>query len=145
MFERFTDEARRSIVLADGAARKLKHEYIGTVHLLLGLTAEAQGLASLALERVGVTEDLALREAAEMVGPADRPLPAHLPFTPAAKRSLEDALKESLARQDRHIGTEHILLALLASADADDAAARVLTNLGADADGVRAELARLMA
>jgi ATP-dependent Clp protease ATP-binding subunit ClpC len=148
MFQRFTDEARRSIVLAQEAARGLNHDHIGTAHILLGLTAESQGLASLALERVGVSEDVAVERTAEILGRGHGPPPAHVPFTPGAKRCLEDALKESLAREDKHIGTEHILLALLATDDGDDGddgATRVLTSLGADVGAVRAELARLMA
>jgi ATP-dependent Clp protease ATP-binding subunit ClpC len=146
MFERFTAEARQAVVRAQEEGRALNHPNIGTVHVLLGLITATEGLAALALQRVGVTPDGARREAAEIVGVGDEPPEAHIPFTPGAKRVLERSLGEAIRRRHNHIGTEHILLGLLDAPDGDDdVAIRVLTNLGTDADGVRAELARLMA
>jgi ATP-dependent Clp protease ATP-binding subunit ClpC len=146
MFERFTDDARRSVVLAQEEARRLNHDHIGTVHILLGLTDATDGLAALALERVGVTAESARREATELVARGTKLPSGHVPFTPGAKRAPERALRQAKARHHRHIGTEHILLSLLDAPDgADDPALRALANLGADADRVRTELSRLMA
>jgi ATP-dependent Clp protease ATP-binding subunit ClpC len=129
MFERFTDRARRVIVLAQQEARTLNHNYIGTEHLLLGLLADAGGTAARALESLGVTLDAAREQVREMLGEGQHVQQGHIPFTPRAKKVLELSLREALNLGDDHIGTEHLLLGLLA--EADGVGAQIVVRLGA--------------
>ena len=143
MFERFTDRARRVIVMAQQEARLLSHSYIGTEHLLLGLLADGGGTAAQALESLGVTHDAAREQVREMVGEGRRPQtqPGHIPFTPPAKKVLELSLREALNLGDDHIGTEHLLLGLLA--EADGVGAQVVARLGASRRAVRDKVIEL--
>jgi len=141
MFERFTDRARRVIVLAQQEARLLGHGYIGTEHLLLGLLADGGGTAAQALESLGVTLDAAREQVREMVGEGQQPQQGHIPFTPRAKRVLELSLREALNLGDDHIGTEHLLLGLLA--EADDVGAQIVARLGASPRAVRDKVIEL--
>jgi len=141
MFERFTDRARRVIVLAQQEARLLSHNYIGTEHLLLGLLADGGGTAAQALESLGVTLDAAREQVREMVGEGQRQQQGHIPFTPRAKRVLELSLREALNLGDDHIGTEHLLLGLLA--EADGVGAQVVARLGASRRAVRDKVIEL--
>ena len=143
MFERFTDRARRVIVLAQQEARLLGHGYIGTEHLLLGLLADGGGTAAQALESLGVTHDAAREQVREMVGEGRRPQtqPGHIPFTPPAKKVLELSLREALNLGDDHIGTEHLLLGLLA--EADDVGAQIVARLGASPRAIRDKVIEL--
>ena len=143
MFERFTDRARRVIVLAQQEARMLSHNYIGTEHLLLGLLADGGGTAAQALESLGVTHDAAREQVREMVGEGRRPQtqPGHIPFTPPAKKVLELSLREALNLGDDHIGTEHLLLGLLAEAGHDLGAH--IVRLGASPRAVREKVIEL--
>src|ERR1051326_4128763 len=130
MFERFTERARRVVVLAQDEARELKHEYIGTEHLLLGLLRERESVAARALAGLGVTLD-EVRERVQAASPAGERSPAgQIPFTPRAKRTLELSLREALAHGHNHIGTEHVLLGL--SRDEDGIAVQILRELGTD-------------
>ena len=113
MFERFTERARQVVVLAQAEARGLKHNYIGTEHILLGLVREEQGVAARVLQSSGVTVELVREQVVQIVGPGEDPSAGQIPFTPRAKNVLELALRESLALSHNYIGTEHILLALL--------------------------------
>jgi len=135
MFERFTERARQVVVLAQDEARELKHEYIGTEHLLLGLLREEEGVAARALAGLGVTLD-EVRARVRAAAPAGERAPVgQIPFTPRAKRALELSLREALAHGHNHIGTEHLLLGL--TRDEEAIGARILSDLGADAEGVR--------
>jgi len=129
MFERFTDRARRVVVLAQQEARMLSHNYIGTEHLLLGLLADAGGTAARALESLGVTLDAAREQVREIIGEGQQAQQGHIPFTPRAKKVLELSLREALNLGDDHIGTEHLLLGLLA--EADGVGAQIVERLGA--------------
>jgi len=142
MFERFTDRARRVIVLAQQEARLLSHNYIGTEHLLLGLLADGGGTAAQALESLGVTLDAAREQVREMVGEGQRQQQGHIPFTPRAKRVLELSLREALNLGDDHIGTEHLLLGLLA--EADGVGAQVVARLGASRRAVHDKVIELI-
>src|SRR3954463_7307656 len=137
MFERFTEEARRALVLAEKEARGLGHGYIGTEHLLLGLIGEGAGPAGRAFAKLDVTLAAARAQVAADVPPSDEP-PGHrqLPFTPRAKRTLEGALRQALRLGHGHIGTEHLLLALLT--ERDPRAANVLSSLGCSPERLRA-------
>ena len=141
MFERFTDRARRVIVLAQQEARLLGHGYIGTEHLLLGLLADGGGTAAQALESLGVTLEAAREQVREMVGEGQQPQQGHIPFTPRAKRVLELSLREALNLGDDHIGTEHLLLGLLA--EADDVGAQIVARLGASPRAIRDKVIEL--
>jgi len=136
MFERFTDRARRVVVLAQEEARLLKHGYIGTEHILLGLIREDQGIAAKALKSLDV-ELLAIRDRVrEICGEGDEDkLEGHIPFTPRAKLVLELSLREALELRHTYIGTEHILLGLVR--EGEGVAAQVLVALGADRNRVR--------
>ena len=134
MFERFTDRARRSMVLAQAEARRLRHNFIGTEHLLLGLLAEEDGLAAKALNSVGVTLEATRQTVAEMVGPATETV-ASPPFTPRSKKVLEEALREALQLGQNYIGTEHILLGLLRQGDG--VGAQAIGQLGVELSQVR--------
>ena len=114
MFERFTDRARRVVVLAQEEARMLSHNYVGTEHILLALIREGGGVAAQALESLGITEETARQQVEEIVGPGQPgPQRGHLPFTPRAKKVLQLSLREAIALGHGYIGTEHILLGLV--------------------------------
>ncbi len=135
MFERFTDRARRVVVLAQEEARMLKHDYIGTEHILLGLIRESQGVAASALESLGISLEAVRREVEKTIGRGSNEQSGHIPFTPRAKKSLELSLREALQLKHNYIGTEHILLGLIR--EGDGVAAQVLVRLGADLNRVR--------
>jgi hypothetical protein len=142
MFERFTDRARRVLVLAQEEARLLNHSFIGTEHLLLGLTHEGEGVAARVLESLGVSLEVVRERVKETMGPAGSARAGAPPFTPRAKKVLELALREALQLGHNYIGTEHILLGLVR--EGDGAAARVLVSLGVDLSRVRPEVLRLL-
>jgi ATP-dependent Clp protease ATP-binding subunit ClpC len=124
MFERFTDRARRVVVLAQEEARKLNHNYIGTEHLLLGLIRESEGVAAKALESLGISLDAVRQQVREIIGQGQQPPSGHIPFTKRAKKALELSTRESMQLGHNYIGTEHILLGLLR--EGDGVAAQVL-------------------
>jgi ATP-dependent Clp protease ATP-binding subunit ClpC len=138
MFERFTDRARRVVVLAQEEARLLNHNYIGTEHILLGLIHEGEGVAAKALQLLEISLEAVRAEVEETIGPGIQTPTGHIPFTPRAKRVLELALGEARQLGHDYIGTEHLLLALIR--EGEGVAAQVLTKLGADLDRVRAEV-----
>ena len=143
MFEKFTERARRVVVLAQEEARLLNHNAIGTEHLLLGIVHEGQGVAAHTLEALGIRL-AAVRHAIEREVPRGAsPAVGTLSFSPRAKKSLENALRESLQLGHNYIGTEHILLGLMRTDDGR--AARVLTDLGATLEGVRAQVLVVLA
>jgi ATP-dependent Clp protease ATP-binding subunit ClpC len=135
MFERFTSQSRRAVVLAQEEAASLDHNYIGTEHLLLGLLHEGRGAAARALATAGIALATARGEVEVIIGWGDQAPSGHVPFTPRAKKSLELALRESLARGHDYIGTGHLLLGLIA--EGDGVAITVLDRLGADLDRLR--------
>jgi ATP-dependent Clp protease ATP-binding subunit ClpC len=143
MFERFTDRARRVVVLAQEEARMLKHNYVGTEHLLLGLIHEGQGVGAKALESLGIGLDMVRHEVEEVVGEGQEAPSGHIPFTPRAKTVLELSLREALELNHDYIGTEHILLGLIR--EGEGVAAQVLVRLGADLDRVRQQVIDLLA
>ena len=141
--ERFTERAKRVVDLAADEARALRHPYVGTEHLLLGLLAEEEGLAARVLESLEVTIEEVRAQVARIIGPGeDERLPSRLPFTPRTKKVLELALREALSLGHNYIGTEHILLGLVR--ENEGVAARVLLDFDADAEKVRARLIRMM-
>jgi len=142
MFERFTDRARRVLVLAQEEARLLGHNFMGTEHLLLGLIHEDKGVAARALHGLGVSLESTRREVAKTVGSSAQPSTTTAPFTPRAKKVLELSLREALQLGDSYIGTEHLLLGLIR--DGDGVAASVLTALGADLQRVRQQVITLL-
>ena len=142
MFERFTDRARRVMVLAQEEARELNHDYIGTEHILLGLIHEGQSIATRALESLGIGLEPARRQVEEVVGRGKHAPSGHIPFTPRAKKTLELALREALQFSQTFIGPEHILLGLLR--EGDGVAVQVLVRMGADLNRVRQQVARLI-
>jgi Clp amino terminal domain, pathogenicity island component/UvrB/uvrC motif len=142
MFERFTERARRAVVLAQEEARNLDHGYIGTEHLLLGLIREGEGVAARALESLGISLKIVREQVVARVGRGQRPPSGHIPFTERAKRVLELSLRESGQLGHRYIGTEHILLAIVR--EGDGVAAQVLAGLGADLDRVRRQVTELL-
>jgi ATP-dependent Clp protease ATP-binding subunit ClpA len=142
MFERFTDRARRVVVLAQEEARILNHNYIGTEHLLLGLIDEGQGVAAEALESLGISLDVARQQVEGIIGQGQQAPSGHIPFTPRAKKVLEVSLREATRLGHDHIGTEHILLGLIR--EGDGVAAQVLVTLGADLNRVRQRVIQLM-
>ncbi len=138
MFERFTDRARRVVVLAQEEARLLNHNFIGTEHVLLGMLAEGEGIAAQVLVSADISLDAA-RSKVEAIGRRGSSTPpGHIPFTPRAKKVLEYALREALQLGDNFIGTEHLLLALLR--EGQGIAIQALVNLGADLDWVREQV-----
>jgi hypothetical protein len=143
MFERFTDRARRVVVLAQEEARMLGHNYIGTEHLLLGLIHEGDGVAARALQSMGIELDVVRVRVAEVVGKGQHPLPGHIPFTPRSKKVLELSLREARQLGHDYIGTEHILLGLVR--EGEGVAAQVLASFGADLKRVRSTVIRLLA
>src|ERR671914_1993091 len=135
MFERFTDRARRVVVLAQEEARRLDHDYIGTEHILLGLIQEGEGVAARALESLDISLDTVRQEIVAIIGHGDDKPGSHIPFTPRARKVLELSLREALALGHRYIGTEHVLLGLVRVNDG--VAARILLDFDADAEKVR--------
>ena len=142
MFERFTDRARRVIVLAQEEARNLKHNYLGTEHILLGLIREGEGVAAKALEALGVTLESVRTQVIDIIGEGQEPPSGHIPFTPRAKKVIEFAMREGLQMGHSYIGTEHLLLGL--TREADGVAAQVLIELGADMPTVRNQVSQLI-
>ena len=140
MFERFTDRARRVIVLAQDEARNLKHNYLGTEHILLGLIREGEGVAAKALEALDITLDEVRAQVIEIIGEGQEPPSGHIPFTPRAKKVIEYAMREGLQLGHSYIGTEHLLLGL--TREPDGVAAQVLTKLGRSTSSSRASRAR---
>ena len=142
MFERFTDRARRAIVLAQEEARLLNHNYLGTEHLLLGLIHQGDGVAAKTLESLGISLADARTQVEETIGRGGQAPSDHIPFTPRAKKVLELSLREAQQLGHNYIGTEHILLGLVR--EADGVAALVLRNLGADLARVRQQVIQLL-
>nr|MBA3952639.1 AAA family ATPase [Rubrobacter sp.] len=140
MFERFTERARKVVVLAQDEARHFNHNYIGTEHLLLGLLREDEGVAAQALSSLNVTLDVVREQVESIVGYGEEGTGAQAPFTPRSKKVLELALREALQLGHNYIGTEHILLGLVR--ESEGVAARVLSNLDVDPDKVRREVVR---
>ena len=138
MFERFTDRARRVVVLAQEEARELNHNYIGTEHVLLGLIHEGEGVAAKALESLGISLDLVRGQVEEIIGKGGSTPSGHIPFTPRAKKVLELSLREALQLGHNYIGTEHVLLGLIR--EGEGVAAQVLVKLGADLPRVREQV-----
>jgi ATP-dependent Clp protease ATP-binding subunit ClpC len=135
LFERFTKRARDVVVLAQDEGRALKHNYIGTEHLLLGLLREEEGIAARVLESLDITVEEVRAQVARIVGEGDEPPTGHVPFTPRAKKVLELSLREARALRHDYIGTEHILLGL--ARETEGVASRILLDLGADAETLR--------
>ena len=142
MFERFTDRARRVVVLAQEEARRLDHDYIGTEHILLGLIREGEGVAATALESMGISLDAVRQHVEEIIGRGQQAPSGHIPFTPRAKKVLELSLREALQLGQSYIGTEHILLGLVR--EGNGVAAQVLVRLGADLNRVRQQVIQLV-
>ena len=142
MFERFTDRARRVVVLAQDEARGLKHNYIGTEHLLLGLISEGEGVAAKALETMEIKGEAVRASVIEIIGEGEKPVEGHIPFTPRAKRVFELSLREALQLGHNYIGTEHLLLGLLK--EGEGVAAQVLTKQGADLAQVRQTVIQML-
>ena len=138
MFERFTDRARRVVVLAQDEARLLNHNYIGTEHILLGLIHENEGVGAKALEALGVTLDAVREQVRDIIGEGNQTPSGHIPFTPRAKKVLELSLREALQLGHNYIGTEHILLGLLR--EGEGTAVKVLSRLKAEPSAVRQEV-----
>ncbi|MGH8869096.1 MAG: ATP-dependent Clp protease ATP-binding subunit [Actinomycetes bacterium] len=142
MFERFTDRARRVVVLAQEEARMLSHNYIGTEHILLGLIHEGEGVAAKALESLGISLEAVRAQVEEIIGQGQQAPSGHIPFTPRAKKVLELSLREALQLGHNYIGTEHILLGLIR--EGEGVAAQVLVKLGADLNRVRQQVIQLL-
>jgi len=142
MFERFTDRARRVVVLAQEEAVGLNHNYIGTEHILLGLIREREGVAAKALESLGISLEAVRAQVEETIGQGQSAPTAHIPFTPRAKKVLELSLREALQLSHNYIGTEHILLGLIR--EGEGVAAQVLVKLGADLPRVRQQVIQLL-
>jgi ATP-dependent Clp protease ATP-binding subunit ClpC len=142
MFERFTDRARRVVVLAQEEARLLNHNYIGTEHILLGLISEGEGVAAKALESLGISLEAVRQQVEEIIGTGSSSPQGHIPFTPRAKKVLELSLREALQLGHNYIGTEHILLGLIR--EGEGVAAQVLQKLGADLGRVRQQVIQLL-
>jgi ATP-dependent Clp protease ATP-binding subunit ClpC len=142
MFERFTDRARRVVVLAQEEARMLNHNYIGTEHILLGLIHEGEGVAAKALESMGISLESVRQQVEEIIGQGQQAPSGHIPFTPRAKKVLELSLREALQLGHNYIGTEHILLGLIR--EGEGVAAQVLVKLGADLNKVRQTVIQLL-
>jgi ATP-dependent Clp protease ATP-binding subunit ClpC len=143
MFERFTDRARRVVVLAQEEARTLHHDYIGTEHILLALIREGDGVAAQALESLGITEEAARQQVEEIIGRGQQDPPrGHIPFTPRAKKTLQLSMREAIALGHAYIGTEHILLGLVRLGEGP--ATQVLNGLGVDPNRVRQQVIQLV-
>ena len=142
MFEKFTDKARRVVVLAQEEAKLLNHNYIGTEHILLGLIHEGEGVAAKALESLGISLESVREQVQEIIGTGQQAPTGHIPFTPRAKKVLELSLREALQLGHSYIGTEHLLLGLIR--EGEGVAAQVLTKLGADTNRVRQQVIQLL-
>ena len=142
MFERFTDRARRVVVLAQEEARLLNHSYIGTEHILLGLIHEGEGVAAKALESLNISLEAVRAQVEEIIGQGGSSPSGHIPFTPRSKKVLELSLREALQLGHNYIGTEHILLGLIR--EGEGVAAQVLVKLGADLSRVRQQVIQLL-
>ena len=143
MFERFTERAKQVVVLAQDEARALRHNYIGTEHILLGLLREEEGLAARVLESLDITVEEVRAQVARIIGPGDEPIiSGQIPFTPRAKKVLELSLREALSLKHNNIGTEHILLGLVR--ENEGVAARILLDFDADAEKIRNEIMRVL-
>ena len=142
MFERFTDRARRVVVLAQDEAKMLNHNYIGTEHILLGLIHEGEGVAAKALEQMGISLEAVRAQVEEVIGHGQTQPTGHIPFTPRAKKVLELSLREALQMNHSYIGTEHILLGLIR--EGEGVAADTLIKLGADLNRVRNTVLQLL-
>src|SRR5687768_5506001 len=142
VFERFTERARQVVVLAQDEARALKHNYIGTEHILLGLLREEEGLAARVLESLDISLEEVRAQVARIVGQGDEVATGQIPFTPRAKKVLELSLREALELGHNYIGTEHVLLGLIR--DNDGVAARILLDFGGD-ELIRGQLMRMLA
>jgi ATP-dependent Clp protease ATP-binding subunit ClpC len=142
MFERFTDRARRVVVLAQEEARMLNHNYIGTEHILLGLIREREGVGARALESLGISLDAVRLQVEGIIGRGQEVPSGHIPFTPRAKKVLELSLREAVQMGHNYIGTEHILLGLIR--EGNGVAAQVLVQLGAALDRVRQQVIQLL-
>jgi Clp amino terminal domain, pathogenicity island component len=142
MLERFTDRARRVVVLAQDEARMLNHDYIGTEHILLGLIHEGEGVAAKALESLGISLDAVRQQVEQVIGRGQQAPSGHIPFTPRAKKVLGLSRREALQLGHDYIGTEHILLGLIR--EGDGVAAQVLVKLGADLNRVRGEVIHML-
>jgi ATP-dependent Clp protease ATP-binding subunit ClpC len=142
MFQRFTDRARRVVVLAQHEARTLDHDYIGTEHILLGIIDEGQGVATTALTSMGISLEEMRQAVQDTIGRGVQPRESgHIPFTPQAKKALELSLRESMQLGHEYIGTEHILLALIREGGG---AAQLLAGAGVDLDRVRQQVIELL-
>src|SRR5882724_3292214 len=142
MFQRFTERARRVVVLAQEEARTLSHDYVGTEHILLGLVREGEGVAAQALESLEISLDAVRQQVEEMIGRGQQAPPGHIPFTPRAKKVLELSLREAQQLNHNYIGTEHILLGLIR--EGEGVAAQVLVKLGADLNRARQRVVQLL-
>jgi len=142
VFERFTDRARRVVVLAQEEARMLNHNYLGTEHILLGLIHEGEGVAARALESLGISLEAVRQQVEEIIGQGQQAPSGHIPFTPRAKKVMELASREALQLGHNYIGTEHILLGLIR--EGEGVAAQVLVKLGADLNRVRQQVIQLL-
>src|SRR4051794_38205261 len=142
MFERFTERARQVVVLAQEEARTLKHNYIGTEHILLGLLREEEGLAARVLESLDITVERVRAQVVRIVGSGEEVTSGQIPFTPRAKKVLELALREALSLGHNYIGTEHILLGLVR--ENEGVAARILLDFDADSEKIRNEVIRML-
>jgi hypothetical protein len=142
LFERFTERARQVVILAQEEARALKHNYIGTEHILLGLLREEEGLAARVLESLEITVDRVRAQVVRIVGEGEEATPGQIPFTPHAKTVLEVALREALSLGHNYVGTEHILLGLVR--ENDGAATRILLDFDVNAEIIRDELIPLL-
>jgi hypothetical protein len=142
MFERFTERARQVVVLAQEEARTLKHNYIGTEHILLGLLREEEGLAARVLESLEITVERVRGQVVRIVGSGEEVTSGQIPFTPRAKKVLELALREALSLGHNYIGTEHILLGLVR--ENEGVAARILLDFDADSEKIRNEVIRML-
>ncbi|SEH03977.1 ATP-dependent Clp protease ATP-binding subunit ClpC, partial [Nonomuraea solani] len=142
MFERFTDRAKRVVVLARQEASMLNHNYMGTEHLLLGLISEGEGVAAKVLEDMGIGLEAVRQRVEELIGHGPSAPAGHIPFTPRAKKVLELSLREALQLGHNHIGTEHMLLGLIR--EGDGVAAQVLIRLGADLNRVRQQVIHML-
>jgi ATP-dependent Clp protease ATP-binding subunit ClpA len=143
MFERFTDRARRAVVLAQEEARALNHSYVGPEHLLLGLVREGEGVAARALTGLGVDLSAVRQQIEELTGRGEQSPSGRIPFTPRTKKVLELSLREALQLGHNYIGTEHILLAILR--EGDNVGAQVLVRMGTDLNQVRLQVTKLLA
>jgi ATP-dependent Clp protease ATP-binding subunit ClpC len=142
MFERFTDRARRVVVLAQEEARMLHHDYVGTEHMLLGLVHEGEGVAAEALESLGISLEVVREQVEEIAGRGPQAPSGHIPFTPRAKQVLELSLREARQLGHNYIGTEHMLLALIR--EGQGVAAQVLVGLGASLPRTRQQVIQLL-